>query len=344
MKFKIDAVDTLKFGVGKLSSWSGGSFSSGMFPPFPTVIRGALRAAWLYEHGSAEIADTDDDPTKSYTVKEYALLLNDLPHFPVPADMVWYKAKNRLVQCDLMPNDGLSSLPEQIPYQLMANAEGKVEPASRRYVSRDGLTAYLNGDYPTDSVSLDNYVMDETKTGIYIDRKTGTVKEGRLYSTPMTRLVNASIAVNLEGAETGGLLRFGGEGKTASFTGCGAEISPMAPNEAANSEGWFKLYMATPGIFNGGHLPVLPVKAELIAAAVNGYDITGGYDIRAGKPKPVHRAVKAGSVYYYRLIENSKRDLDELQKLHGTSISDCYREDGFGICYLGKVQEGRRDV
>ena len=41
MKVKITALDTLSFGVGQPSVWGEDTFRAGMFPPFPSVVRGA---------------------------------------------------------------------------------------------------------------------------------------------------------------------------------------------------------------------------------------------------------------------------------------------------------------
>ncbi len=51
------------------------------------------------------------------------------------------------------------------------------------------------------------------------------------------------------------------------------------------------------------------------------------------KPKPMFKAVPAGSVYFFELLEGNA---NQLEKFHQKSISDIYPEQGFGICYIGK--------
>jgi CRISPR-associated protein Cmr3 len=335
MKVKINALDTLVFGVGKPSVWGEDTFGASMFPPFPSVVRGAARASWLYGNGSFDIADTGSDQTKDYAVIEYALLLNDEPYFPVPADFVWNEDDETLIQCSLQENDGLSNL--TTPYQLWAYANGKQTSAEKRCLSLGNLQAYLNGENITESVSLADYIISESKIGIYRGRDTGAVKKGMLYRSPLMRLNNAAIAANINGANVKGLIRFGGENKIANFTEYDSGISPSG---AIGDDGRFKLYLETPAIFKKGYLPELPVKAALLTAAVYGYDNVGGFDMKLRRPKPMRRAVKSGSVYYYELIENSDENRSAILALHGTSISDYSREDGFGICYIGKISEG----
>ena len=342
MKITINALDTLTFGVGKPSVWGEDTFGAGMFPPFPSVVRGAARTAWLCENGSVEMADTDEDPTKKYAITEYALLLDGEPHFPVPADCL-IDGNGKLVQCKLKENDGLSNLAD--PCQLYAETDGKISKISKissaegRYVSKSELQRYLDGGTLSCCVPLSDYITDESKIGIFKERGRGTVKEGMLYRLPLTRPAtaqkNASLAANIEGMdEIPGLTRFGGENKVANFTGYGGGISPCGN---IGEDGSFKLYIATPAIFKGGFKPPVPDCAELLAAAVCGYDSVGGFDMKNRRPKPMRRAVRAGSVFYYELTQNTPANREAILGLHGSSIGDFSREDGFGICYVGKI-------
>ena len=345
MRICIKALDTLTFGVGKPSVWGEDTFGAGMFPPFPSVVRGAVRAAWLHEHSAFDVANTDGDPTANYAVTEYALLLNDSPHFPVPADYLWAQGENALVPCRLMDNDNLSSI--TTPCQLWADAEGKLASAERRYVQREALQDYLRGNGIGRSAPLSDYVTEEDRVGIFMERGQRTAKKGMLYRSPLIRpaalgggksldAVNTtSLAVSISGADgIASLTRFGGENKVARFAEYGGEISPSG---AIGEDGRFKLYLATPAVFKSGYLPELPFAAKLLSAAVYGYDSIGGFDMKAKRPKPMRRAAKAGSVFYYELIENTPETRNGILSLHGTSISDFSREDGFGICYVGLV-------
>ena len=54
-----------------------------------------------------------------------------------------------------------------------------------------------------------------------------------------------------------------------------------------------------------------------------------------GRPKPMKRAVPAGSVYYFELLEG---DLEKVKDLmHCRSISEYNAEQGFGISFVGRV-------
>jgi CRISPR-associated protein Cmr3 len=203
----------------------------------------------------------------------------------------------------------------------------------------------MNGERIIDSVLLDDYVTSESKIGIYRGRDTNYVKKSMLYRSPLMRLegekrnssefYNTAIAANIDGAGIGGLIRFGGENKVANFT---AYEGALSPKGVISDNGRFKIYLASPSIFRSGYLPELPVKATLLAAAINGYDSIGGFSIKEKHPKVMRRAVKAGSVYYYELDEKTTDNYSAIQALHGSSISEySSRKDGFGICYIGKI-------
>lgn len=340
MRVKIDALDTLSFGLGKPSVWGEDTFGAGMFPPYPSVVRGAVRTISLSENGNFDVANTADDPTMAYKLTAYALLINGEPHFPVPADYVLGNDGKSLMPCELQSNDGLSSL--ETPYQLWVNTDGKIASAEKRYISLESIQSYLKAEIITDSILLADYITLESRIGIYKGRETKTVRQGMLYRSPLTRTENEngeklSIIAHIDGAEkVDGIVRFGSKGKIAHVSKYDGNVSP---DGMIDKNEQFKIYLATPAIFKDGCLPQLPLRAKLLTAAVYGYESAGGFDIKKKRPKPMHRAVRAGSVYYYELAENTQENRDAVLALHGKSISDYSRDDGFGICYIGKIKE-----
>lgn len=310
MRIKIDALDTLFFGQGKPAVWGEDTFSSGIFPPFPSVVRGAVRANWLYDKANYETADTEDDVTKTFSVTEYALLIEEEPYFPVPADFVWDDKERTLLPCKLQLNDGMSSLdPQKITHQLSAAADDKVVSAEKRYFSKNDLYKYLSSKMLAfDTVSISERTTSESRIGFYRSRSTKTSKKGMLYRIPLTRLEvydkesetykKLSIVTSIDNAESArGVIRFDSKGKSAIFESYPKEISPEKP---AIENGCFKIYLSTPAIFDNGWEPdmKLSFKPKLLTAAVYGYDSVGGFDMKQKQPKPMRRAVRAGSVYY----------------------------------------------
>ena len=99
----------------------------------------------------------------------------------------------------------------------------------------------------------------------------------------------------------------------------------------------FKLYLATPAIFNEGWFPSdLHPDLELITAAVGNYLTVGGWDVANDRPKGTYRAVPAGSVYYFQLINDA--DVKAIiNDLHYKNIGDQRTQEGFGLAYVGAV-------
>jgi CRISPR-associated protein Cmr3 len=71
-----------------------------------------------------------------------------------------------------------------------------------------------------------------------------------------------------------------------------------------------------------------------VAAAIGRSIPVGGWDVHRHGPKPILRAVPAGSVYFYRL-DRPERFGEVARALHGTCISDLFPEAGFGLAAIG---------
>ncbi|MEN3045343.1 MAG: type III-B CRISPR module-associated Cmr3 family protein, partial [Candidatus Hydrothermales bacterium] len=63
------------------------------------------------------------------------------------------------------------------------------------------------------------------------------------------------------------------------------------------------------------------IQLKLIACVVGKYVRVGGWDIARGEPKPMYKAVPAGSVYYFRVLNG--KSIEEVKKaFHLKNISD----------------------
>lgn len=138
-----------------------------------------------------------------------------------------------------------------------------------------------------------------------------------------------------------GLLRLGAENKLASFKELTRGLITR-PSIAFGTDTDFKIYIATPAIFINGYYPTeifkkAKVEVELLTCAVGKYLNVGGFDMQKREPKPMQKAVPAGSVYYCRMRSGNLHDLlIELQR-EGISETEQSRKEGFGIAYLAKI-------
>jgi CRISPR-associated protein Cmr3 len=197
----------------------------------------------------------------------------------------------------------------------------------------------------------------EKKTGIKRSRKTLSSEEGYLYRIPMIRLKKeASLFIEIDGLEQnnypkGGIIQIGGEGKTTKIEKIENDDSLKVLRDLNfNFENkTFKLYFATPAIFNKGWLPdwidektfegyYKQIKLKLVACSIGKYKLIGGWDLANKRPKPMYKAVPSGSVYYFKILDDTPAEKIK-EVFHLKNISDINSEEGFGLSLVGEVRE-----
>jgi CRISPR-associated protein Cmr3 len=107
----------------------------------------------------------------------------------------------------------------------------------------------------------------------------------------------------------------------------------------------FKLYFATPAIFNSGWLPqwldsntltgeYQGINLKLVGSAIARYQVIGGWDVAYNRPKPTLRAVSAGSVYYFTTQAPAEKII---QTFHWQNLADdnLNAQIGFGLTNVG---------
>jgi CRISPR-associated protein Cmr3 len=120
------------------------------------------------------------------------------------------------------------------------------------------------------------------------------------------------------------------------------------------------MILATPAIFHGGwkpgwlnengtgKIPGTDCEVQLVSAVVDRWQAVSGYSYDNGngnrREKPIRRAVPSGSVYFFRLTEDSP-GLDAravwLEPVNGTDDGQASR-DGFGLAIWGVWREVKK--
>ena len=185
----------------------------------------------------------------------------------------------------------------------------------------------------------------EPKTGIGRDNSTHTTREGLLYRAEMKRFKSLNFVVDFEDMELpeSGFLKLGGDGKMVEYKKIEKfnTLDPQIPSENKR----FKLYFLTPTIFKNGWLPAWINEKDMtgiyngltlkLLTACTGKSVNiGGFDMKETNPKAIKKAVPAGSVYYFEIIEGSIQEA--VKVFYNKSISDEKKNEGFGICFVGK--------
>ncbi len=112
----------------------------------------------------------------------------------------------------------------------------------------------------------------------------------------------------------------------------------------------FKLVLTAPALFRGGWCPqwIDPqtlegsrdqVRVKLIATAIGKPTGIGGFDLVKQHPKPIHRFVPAGSVYFFELLDGGTDSV--FQVFNERSVSEDIQtfpqtaKQGFGHSLIG---------
>ena len=356
MKLRISALDTLFFRDGKPFDMGDETWADGVFPPYPSVLYGALRTWYIANHPDG-ISQRIIDNSADIVITGLHYRLSAGLHLPLPLDLVEPKYKNseqrnreereelyQVVKLELRQDNSLNNHP--LPSLLVPKDQLEVETIEDGLISENEFKQYLEGALTETGIRrLKHAAQTEPKVGIGRADSTNTAQEGKLYRVGMRRATNFEMIVEVtlptdRSQYAATFIKLGGEGKIAAIEEKGRMDSLKIDQDTiALQPGRFKLYLSSPAIFKNGWIPDLEslgVKAELIAAVLGKTVHIGGFDMAArkgkGYPKPMLKAVPAGSVYYY---ESDESVAHILEKLQGKSISDFLDKQGFGIAYVG---------
>jgi CRISPR-associated protein Cmr3 len=376
MIIRIEALDTLFFRDSRPFNMSDDTWATGMFPPLPSVLYGALRTAYMAQNDNITPANIDEH-TSNFRITQISYIVDTNKYLPLPLDILQESdinpnlsaAQKRTLKKNRKENknDALtltlsSQLTEENTPIFSTHAHTLAQNNNLanhfQYLSHsndvenidNGIIAYSDlANYFTkidtnfnEILSTSTYIKPEPKIGIGLNNATTTVAEGKLYRVEMLRPKQGfSLQIEFEGIELAekGLLKLGGEGKLASYTSI-TDTQPINSNINVNLNDTFKIYLATPAIFEKGYYPThifknAKVEVELLSCAVGKSINVGGFDMVAREPKKLLRAVPAGSVYYFKLLSGNFADLQAA--ITKVGISECRTNEGFGIAYLGKI-------
>lgn len=360
----ISALDTLFFRGGKPFSMGQETTVSGLFPPSPSVIYGALRTAYFAENQEdfKQFQMIGKDATDQLIITHLGYErrgeYGSSRYFPAPLDLVTdketkHEKKAFLLQAEDISDSEISN--SKTPQILcIGKDKPKIEDLSEAFVNESTLKSYLN--LAIEEFSFENmadFITIEPKVGVGLNRKTRTAEEGQLYFVNMIRPrdkhindFNINITFSDLKLPQSGILRIGAEGKGATY-----KTIDLTRKLQADFEGIkFKLYLSTPALFKKGWLPdwidektlkgTFPktnTQIKLLTCAVGKPVSIGGFDVKKQQPKPMLRAVPAGSVYYFEIENGNVQDIIDALKI-SPSICNYRPKEGFGLAFIGKIK------
>ena len=361
MNMLMKPIDLLFFRDGKPFTMGDDTWASGNIIPTPSVIYGALKAAYysVYPDELEKVSADNDPASENITIEGIYFRFENSNFFPLPVDYIYKKnksarekrkeKKDKKYQVELLNEPVHKNLSSANRFKLSISDE-EVETFDNGLITELDLRNYLENlgsarDIKT--IKLEDLIEREPKVGIGRENTTHATAEGKLYRVGMMRFKKLNLGIktkeNLQ--EILGLkTKLGGEGKIVEI----AEDTKEFEIEEVDFSGEIskiKLYLSTPAIFENGWLPkwidkrtfegeYKGIKLKLFSAFIGKPQYVGGFDMAKRRPKPMKKAVPAGSVYYFEVLEGNKEEL--INTFHGKSISELdTNKQGFGIAFLG---------
>lgn len=375
MKLQINALDTLFFRDGKPFSLGDETWADGIFPPNPSVLYGALRT-YIATKKRIPFEEVENRLQKvsirhigfEITLKSSEGVGAREKYLPLPADCAEKKKEEPtqkqekrskkyegIVRLAARANPAASSLSERgLQYVFLPDKEPFVESIADGLIMYSQLISYLRAEKaPTFARKISDFVLTESKVGNGRE-DTHTVKEGSLYRVGMKRVSDLSVLMTVEQADDstigpedidGAMVKLGAEGKLVT-------LSPSSDTNfdeqirALQIEGdYFKVYLSTPAIFvkNGWYpdLAKFGIEATLVGACMGKPKSIGGFNMidkhRRVSPKPMYKAVPAGSVFFFK-----KEGDISFSALQGISLSEVYDQQGYGISFFGNFNPDKQ--
>lgn len=192
-------------------------------------------------------------------------------------------------------------------------------------------------------------------------------------STPIARALGTEGMLALGGEQRGARYEVVHDGQDVEWaTGLEKGLDELREKVREGLDSRLRVCLAAPAVFSQGWLPDFidpgtletkvgsplwmpdghrgPVNLRLISAAVGKPVPLGGWDLARGEPKPMFRAVPAGSVYFFELLEGRVDDVmrvfhftcglqhlaESLDEPHaGNFAFPSLAQAGFGLSFVG---------
>lgn len=338
---EVTPIDSLIFRDGKPFSVNVHS-ANGIFPPFPYSFTGLLRThfgkEYSYDMEKMKSAGLGDNETFGdfYLTGSY-LKKSDELYFSAPADIIHEKNSQKIIGM-LTPKENTDNIVTNYPKNFTkipsTDFQGEFLNFSNCFISATDMKSYLKGNFKEikNIVTKDFFVKEEPRTSVQIDSKKAAGEDGKLFTVNFIRFEDSvSFVLSYKAPafkQDSAVATLGGERRLVKLT----KVNKFSLPEIEINSNRIKLILTTPAFFNNMQTPNLQIDGlKLVSAVSNGYENIGGWDIVKCRPRPIRKAVKAGSVYYYEI--ESKEVINKIKNLN--SLSDTDSQAGMGNFLIG---------
>jgi len=302
---KITPTDTLFFRGGKPFTAGMDSWTDSSLLPSPSVIWGALFSV-LFSEGKVNRNKLDDNEIKKLKIENIYLYNEKKQIILIPAPLDIFIDENGNYHLPKYKDVAFSS---NYPLSVLSMVEEKdVKQIENMFIDLGSLFKHYSYGYRKNLQLYDfsEIFVSDYKVGIKRDRKTLSSEDKQLYRIDLTQFREEwffLIEYDLKDIEfpEKGILKLGGEGKTAKYNVIDKPLAIEFAEEAKSEvetqlekEEFVKLILKTPAYFKNGWKPK---SDNLLCATVGKPLYIGGFDMAIGKPKPMKKYVPAGSVF-----------------------------------------------
>ncbi|WP_297987827.1 type III-B CRISPR module-associated protein Cmr3 [uncultured Anoxybacillus sp.] len=374
MRLSLRPIDTFFFKTHQVTEAGEHTVMESMFPPRPSTIYGALRAAYIHAHTSFddfEQGANDHVRTWMGTPKshgnfqlQYCTLFRNEPFLPLPLDYQLIEEDGNISAhpLQLSKDNRLSSVSN--PWRLTATRRAKTKDTKHHYVGMNHWKqALLKGSSMTDVVSLSAVVISEEKVGIQLNTYARTTEGGQLYRATHYRFH--------DGWELAAYMEHAPDFSNVSFARIGGENRPWVIQQRNDSFSLWnekekedianrirqtkkaKIVFLSPAIFAGGARPrqfdgeyvTLPngLKVKWLIGAIGRPELYGGWDIVRHRPKERMPMIPAGSVIYVQ-IEREEHIPYLMELASGMHFTDENAHEGFGFAIMTSANESKEEL
>jgi CRISPR-associated protein Cmr3 len=256
------------------------------------------------------------------------------------------------------------------PSRQNGNHSEILESLDGAYLDGRYLQFYLTGQAPQSTwvKEAEHLHRVEPRIGLGRNAERKTAMTGLLYAARHVRMEDdrhweGGFVVEVEGdgglLPASGMLRLGGDSRPAEYREASHEDWSQiraSVQQCILQTGRFKMVLVTPAIFKAGWYPdclqptltgTLPdcTQPICLAGACVGKPLSiGGFDLIKGHPKPIQKAVPAGSVYFFKFSDwdswddrTKQKAIDELlaHRFNRSLCQDPHRKEGFGVALIG---------
>lgn len=362
---RFDPLDSLFFRDGRPYT-KGESEQVGVasqFPPPPTTLVGALRAAAARNLGWGGQGDWDDTIKKQLGDGQSlgplhclgpVILQRDQMLYPAPASLVIRTNDTRTETGLLRPGSerdsdlGQSVRLPSLPDKLQT---GGWKPSTDSWLTADGMQAVLHGKPPAPDTLIPekNLWFKEARVSIARDATSRTTREGALYSPQHVRLAEGvGLGLWMSGLSEAVIEQIrrkphpvGGESRSAWITPVSAPPALASMPSDLPRQGsrlCYTVTILTPLPLEetprpGGRLPGVP--GEIASACLPRPLMLGGWDSVKRRPLPLKPHLAPGSVLF---MQADKAEERAIRAAHGTCIGE-RPAWGYGLVVTGTWNE-----